>query len=133
MTVIDRLESPLPAAPLALPTPPAPPATARPRTPLSRRHPALYPWAVRVHRARRRLQWLTSGTDWATTRQQAELPFRLKKHGSLLLRELSPAEMELQHNKVVNLRLASARVDGLLIRPGETFSFNKVVGNCTRR
>ena len=41
--------------------------------------------------------------------------------------------MELQHNKVVNLRLASARTDGVVIRPGETFSFNKVVGNCTRR
>ena len=41
--------------------------------------------------------------------------------------------MALQHNKVVNLRLASARTDGVVIRPGETFSFNKVVGNCTRR
>lgn len=41
--------------------------------------------------------------------------------------------MVLQHNKVTNLQLASSRVDGLLIRPGETFSFNRVVGNCTRR
>ena len=41
--------------------------------------------------------------------------------------------MALQHNKVVNLRLASARTDGVVIRPGETFSFNKLVGNCTRR
>ena len=57
----------------------------------------------------------------------------MKKHGSLLLRELSPDEMALQHSKVVNLRLASARTDGVVIRPGETFSFNKVVGNCTRR
>jgi len=55
------------------------------------------------------------------------------RHGSLLLRELEGAQMQLQHNKVVNLRLASARTDHLLIRPGETFSFNKVVGSCTRR
>lgn len=41
--------------------------------------------------------------------------------------------MVLQHNKVTNLRLASSHVDGLLIRPGETLSFNRVVGNCTRR
>ena len=41
--------------------------------------------------------------------------------------------MWLQHNKVRNLELASGRVDGILIAPGETFSFNKVVGNCTRR
>ena len=55
------------------------------------------------------------------------------QHASPLLRELEGVPMALQHNKVVNLRLASARVDGLLIGPGETFSFNRVVGNCTRR
>ncbi|MCW2791890.1 MAG: VanW family protein [Nocardioides sp.] len=105
--------------------------TAPPR--LAERHPSLFPWAVRLHRARRRVQWLVSGTAWAHERHEAPLPVRVKKHGSLLLRELSADEMVLQHNKVVNLRLASDRVDGLLIRPGETFSFNKVVGNCTRR
>ncbi|MCW2768043.1 MAG: VanW family protein [Nocardioides sp.] len=104
---------------------------ARPR--LSERHPWLFPWAVRLHRARRRVQWLTARTDWARDRATRPLPVRVKRHGSLLLRELSEDEMVLQHNKVVNLRLASARVDGLLIRPGETFSFNKSVGNCTRR
>lgn len=100
---------------------------------LTQRHPALYPWAVRAHRARRRLQWLRSGTAWATRRTDEELPTRVKKHASLLMRELAEDEMELQRNKVVNLRLAAARVDGLVIRPGESFSFNRAVGNCTRR
>lgn len=104
---------------------------APPRT--SERHPWLFPWAVRVHRLRRSLQWLRPGTAWVGSRSGSDLPVRIKKHSSLLLRELSGAEMALQHNKVVNLRLACARVDGLLIRPGETLSFNKVVGNCTRR
>ena len=58
---------------------------------------------------------------------------RLKQHGSLLLRELDADQMHLQHNKVTNLRLAAARLDGIVIAPGETFSFNRVVGNCTRR
>ena len=39
----------------------------------------------------------------------------------------------LQHNKVINLRLAVARLDGVLIRPGETFSFCRLVGRTTRR
>jgi vancomycin resistance protein VanW len=119
--------APRPEAPFVVPARIAAP----PR--LSERHPRLFPWAVRLHRARRRVQWLTAGTDWARRRQDLPLPVRVEKHGSLLLRELSADEMVLQHNKVVNLRLAAARVDGLLIRPGETFSFNKVVGNCTRR
>ena len=94
---------------------------------LTERHPWLYPLAVRVHQARRHAAWLTSGHPLGrpARRGTPELPVRVKKHGSLLLRELSPDEMALQHNKVVNLRLASARTDGVVIRPGETFSFNK--------
>jgi vancomycin resistance protein VanW len=110
-----------------------PPArlTAAPR--LTARHPWLFPLACRLHRARRRLAWMTSDSRWASTREPCSLPTRVKRHRSLLLRELGESEMWLQHNKVVNLSLAAGRVDGLLIRPGETFSFNRVVGNCTRR
>lgn len=76
---------------------------------------------------------MRSDTAFARTRQQSALPVRVKRHRSLLLRQLGETEMWMQHNKVTNLKLASARVDGLLIRPGETFSFNQVVGNATRR
>ncbi|HEY0691714.1 MAG TPA: VanW family protein [Kribbella sp.] len=99
----------------------------------SQRIPALYPVAVRYHRGRRRLQWMRSDTVFAGTRQPSGLPVRVKRHKSLLLRQLGETEMWMQHNKVTNLKLACAQVDGLLIRPGETFSFNKLVGNATRR
>ncbi|MDX6294065.1 MAG: vancomycin resistance protein VanW [Kribbellaceae bacterium] len=99
----------------------------------SQRIPALYPVAVRYHRGRRRLQWMRSGTAFARTRQPSGLPVRVKRHKSLLLRQLGETEMWMQYNKVTNLKLACAQVDGLLIRPGETFSFNKLVGNATRR
>lgn len=112
--------------------------TASPR--LTERHPWLYPWAVRVLIARRRYRWLR---DLATGRARFArrtpagtgdlLPVIVKKHSSLLMRELSEDEMVLQRNKVVNLRLATARVNRVVIRPGETFSFNRLVGNCTRR
>jgi vancomycin resistance protein VanW len=105
--------------------------TAAPR--LSERVPALYPLAVRAHQVHRHLTWLRSSATWACERRVNPLPVRVMKHGSLLLRELSEDEMVFQHNKVTNLRLAAGRVDTILIRPGETFSFNKVVGNCTRR
>lgn len=100
---------------------------------LSERYPVLFPLAVWANRARRRLQWMRSTTPWATARREEGLSVRVKAHNSLLLRQLGESEMYLQHNKVTNLALASGKVDGLLIRPGETFSFNKVVGNCTRR
>lgn len=100
---------------------------------LTERHPALFPVAVRVHRVRRRLAWARSREAWSTTRSVVPLPARVKRHRSLLLRQLGDTDPSLQLGKVTNLRLAAARVDGILIRPGETFSFNKVVGNCTRR
>lgn len=100
---------------------------------LSERYPLLYPVAVWVHRIRRRIDWFRSDTSWATQQSADHLPVRVKPHKSLLLRQLGESEMWLQHNKVTNLTLAGSHIDGLLIRPGETFSFNKVVGNCTRR
>ncbi|MDI6909093.1 MAG: VanW family protein [Nocardioides sp.] len=99
----------------------------------SQRHPWLKPVAVLAHRGRRRVRWLTSGTAWASYRPVGDLPVRVHRHASPLLRQLEGVDLALQHNKVVNLRLASARTDRLVIRPGETFSFNKVVGSCSRR
>ncbi len=36
--------------------------------------------------------------------------------------------MWLQHNKVTNLRIALKKIDGILIKPGETFSYWKFIG-----
>lgn len=100
---------------------------------LTERHPALFPLAVRLHRARRRWRWLVSDTAWARSRSADDLEIRVKRHKSLLLRQLGETDMRLQHNKVKNLILAAAAFDGLVLRPGETMSFNRVVGNCTQR
>lgn len=103
----------------------------------SERFPALYPVAVEVHRARRRARWLRQdlrdGTPVARQRAESDLPVRVLRHRSLLLRTLGESEMWLQHNKVVNLRLACDAVDGLVVAPGEEFSFCRTVGRTTRR
>lgn len=55
------------------------------------------------------------------------------EHKTPLLRRLKNVDMYLQHNKVTNLRLAAAKIDGLLIKPGETFSFWRLVGKPAAR
>lgn len=66
--------------------------------------------------------------------QRAEpLEVELIRHQSLLRRRLAGLDPRLQETKVVNLRLAAASLDGLLIRPGEVFSFWDRVGEPTRR
>ncbi|MBA8794894.1 vancomycin resistance protein VanW [Friedmanniella endophytica] len=114
-------------------------ATDRPRVRRrwAERFPALYPLAVEVHRLRRRAVWLRQDLRGATvlarSRGAEDLPVRVLRHKSLLLRTLGDSEMRLQHNKVTNLRIAAAAVDGLLIRPGEEFSFCRTVGKATAR
>lgn len=82
----------------------------------------------------RQLRWLRRWQDWRrghcfSAQQQAEpLPVRLVQHRSLLLRRLGSTDPQLQHNKVVNLRLAVPGLHGLLIRPGETLSIWRRVG-----
>lgn len=44
-----------------------------------------------------------------------------------------PSDLALQHNKVINLKLAVAAIDGLIIAPGEHFSFCCLVGRPTRK
>lgn len=55
------------------------------------------------------------------------------QHDSLLLRPLKGVDMYLQYNKVTNLRLAAERLNNLVVQPGETFSFWRLVGKPTAR
>ncbi len=53
-------------------------------------------------------------------------------HKTPLYRKLRNVDMWLQHNKVENLKIALNRINGILIKPGETFSYWKSIGNPTR-
>lgn len=63
----------------------------------------------------------------ARHRSAEPLPCRIIRHESVLLRRLGDVDMRLQHNKVKNLQLAADRIDGIVIRPGEIFSFWRLV------
>ncbi len=51
----------------------------------------------------------------------------------MLLKRLGESDMQLQINKVTNLAIALRQITGIVIRPGETFSFCKLVGRPTQR
>lgn len=77
---------------------------------------------------RRRLQWLANVRTYARPEPETHLEHSIIRHRSTLLRPLKDVEMYLQHNKVTNLRLAIERINGVVIRPGETFSVWRLVG-----
>ena len=72
-------------------------------------------------------------TRFAKERSGDSLPVVIYKHNSLIRRRLGNVNMQLQENKATNLALAVKRIDGLLIRPGETFSVWKRIGRTTKR
>jgi len=81
----------------------------------------------------RYLKWLAFRKKASGTFSMERLSFPVFYHSSVLLRQLKDVDMELQHNKVYNLRLAIRKMDRLLIKPGEIFSFWQLVGRTTRR
>jgi len=100
-----------------------------PRRTLSSYHPALYEMRVKQRRATRNFADWRARDSFATERQEETLPHILKRHQSLLRRKLGESDPVLQENKVVNLTLAKNEVDGILIRPNQTFSFWRLVGD----
>lgn len=97
----------------------------------------LSPAAYRLSAARcclmRSIQDRLSGIQFAAERQEEPLDVLVYRHKSLIRRKLGNVNMRLQENKAVNLALAAPCVSGILIRPGETFSFWRLVGNPTEK
>jgi vancomycin resistance protein VanW len=57
-----------------------------------------------------------------------DTPHVVTRHRSVLMRKLGSVDMQLQRNKVTNLRLAVRHLDGRVLAPGETLSFWRCIG-----
>ena len=82
---------------------------------------------------KRRLKDLVGRDRIAKEHREEKLPNLVIRHSSVLLRRLEGVDMTLQENKVTNIALACRKVNGIVIRPGETFSFWKTIGSTTKR
>ncbi len=95
------------------------------------------PWAywLSTQKCRfvRRLRDARSPERFASRQAPELLPVCLVHHSSLICRTLGDVDRRLQENKTVNLALAVPKVDRVLIGPGETFSYWKRIGPCTKR
>ena len=90
--------------------------------------PLAYRISVEKEILKRRLSDALGGESFASVRSSEPLPVLVYRHSSLIRRRLGNTDMELQENKAVNLSLAAPCIDGVLIRPGETFSLWRLVG-----
>jgi len=96
----------------------------------------LLPFPVRaaLRRVQRHVQWVLRPQRWARERGKWEqFPVILTRRESPLQRAETGGLAAHTAEKTRNLELACARVNGLLVAPGEVFSFCRTVGPATRR
>lgn len=98
---------------------------------LSQIHPSLYYLRVHQKRIARHLSDLLSNKKFASDKSSNNLACKCKSHKSLLRRKLGTSDPSLQEGKVINLQIARQTIDGILIKPNETFSFWKLLGKTT--
>ncbi|MDR1537480.1 MAG: VanW family protein [Clostridiales bacterium] len=93
--------------------------------------PLAYAVSVSKERANRNIKNLL-GKEIYSRQKASPLPIAICRHKSLIRRKLGNVDMSLQENKAVNLALTAPKIDGVLIKPAETFSFWKLAGRCTK-
>lgn len=77
-----------------------------------------------VRRVHRELQWRRCGSALYLKPGPAELcRYPVTHHETPLFRRLAGVDQQLQRNKVVNLGIAVTPLDGLILAPGQRFSF----------
>ena len=96
-------------------------------------NPTCYKISLKKEILRRNLKDFLSKDKIAVKRNNEELPYLVKGHSSVLIRRLHGVDLRLQENKVINLMLASQKINKIIIHPGEYFSFWRTVGAPTKK
>ena len=90
--------------------------------------PMTYKISVKKEIMLRHIKNIISKEKIAKTHSNKELPNIVKSHSSILIRKLAGVDLRLQENKITNIMLACNKINGLIIHPGETFSYWSTVG-----
>lgn len=95
--------------------------------------PLTYKISVLKEKIKRYIKWIFTKETYAKTYEKEKLPILIYSHKSLIRRKLGNVDLDLQENKARNLELATPKINTIIIKPGETFSFWKLVGECTEK
>lgn len=77
---------------------------------------------------RRYRYWYFSRVNFAGQLQHKPLPNEIFTHKTILRRKLKDVEMWMQDNKIKNLKIAIKRLNGLILEPGQVFSYWRQIG-----
>ena len=95
--------------------------------------PVFYKISLFKEARKKELKDFLAGRKFAKKKNKDNFKYIWKGDVRIILRKLHGVDMKLQQNKIKNLTLASKKIDGIIINPGEEFSFWNLVGNATKR
>ena len=96
-------------------------------------NPTCYAISVQKEICLRHLKNLKSKEKFAKTKSEEILPYSVARFESNMIRRAPGVDLTLQQNKAVNIGIAGKCINGLIIKPNETFSFCQTVGKPTKR
>lgn len=82
---------------------------------------------------KRLLKDFFSKEKFAKKIKKEKLPNIVSQHSSNIIKKGKGIDITLQENKGVNIGIASSKINGIVIHPGEVFSFWKTVGHANKR
>lgn len=82
---------------------------------------------------KRYLKWYLDNNDYSKTKCPNKLDYLIFTHQTPLIRNLQGVDLKLQYNKITNLKIASGKINGVCIKPGQVFSYWRLIGKPTRR
>lgn len=95
-------------------------------------HPVCYKISLQKEIGKRHLKDFFSNEKFAEQHQAEILPNLVSSWSSNLIKRAPGVELRLQENKAVNIDIACKKINGLIIKPGEFFSFWRTVGKPTK-
>lgn len=81
----------------------------------------------------RNIKDLFSKEKFAKTKQEEKLDNVVSEYSSMVIKKGKGIDPVSQENKAINIKLASSKITGIIIHPGETFSFWRTVGKVNKK
>jgi len=96
-------------------------------------NPLFYSISVQKETVKRHLKDARGGQRFARAFSSDPLPNLVHRESVHLIKRAPGIDLTSQQNKAVNTALAGGKINGIVIHPGEVFSFWRTVGHATER
>jgi len=96
-------------------------------------NPTCYAISLQKEIYKRHLKDLLSKKKFTKTIKEEKLPNTVSSHSSNMIKRAKGVDLQLQENKKVNIMLSCSKINGMIIRPGEVFSFWRTIGKTSEK